>query len=58
VRQKGGRYLSTNRNGSGIGLSSVKTIAEKNGGTARFHHEGNEFFSEVVMNVTKNENCI
>ena len=49
VRQKGGRYLSTNRNGSGIGLSSVKTIAEKNGGTARFHHEGNEFFSEVVM---------
>ncbi|MBO6231249.1 MAG: sensor histidine kinase [Ruminiclostridium sp.] len=58
VRQKGGRYLSTNRNGSGIGLSSVKTIAEKNGGTARFHHEGNEFFSEVVMNVTKNENSI
>ena len=49
VRQKGGRYLSTHRNGSGIGLSSVKTIAEKNGGTARFHHEGNEFFSEVVM---------
>lgn len=58
VRQKGGCYLSTNRNGSGIGLSSVKAIAEKNGGTARFHHEGNEFFSEVVMNVTKNENSI
>lgn len=52
VKQKGDRYLSTHRNGSGIGLSSVATIAEKNGGTAHFHHDGNEFFSEVVMNVT------
>ena len=51
VKQKGDRYLSTHRNGSGIGLSSVAAIAEKNGGTAHFHHEGNEFFSEVVMNV-------
>ena len=52
LKQKGDRYISTHRNGSGIGLSSVTAIAEKNGGTAHFHHNGNEFFSEVVMNVS------
>ncbi len=51
VRKKGDCYLSTHSSGSGLGLSSVKTIAEKNGGTAQFHHEGNEFFSEVMMTV-------
>lgn len=55
VRQKDDRYLSTSRKGSGIGLSSVSNIAEQNGGTAHFYHKENEFFSEVMMKVSKNE---
>ncbi len=49
LRHKDGRYYSTNRKGSGIGLSSITSIAEKNGGTAQFHHENGEFFSDVIM---------
>ena len=49
LRQKEGRYYSTNRKGSGIGLSSITSVAEKNGGTAQFHHEEGEFFSDVIM---------
>ena len=49
LRHKDGRYYSTNRKGSGIGLSSITSVAEKNGGTAQFHHENGEFFSDVIM---------
>ncbi len=55
VRKKDDRYLSTNRKGSGIGLSSVTSVAEQNGGTAHFYHEGNEFFSEVMIKAAKAE---
>lgn len=58
VRQKDGRYLSTHRNGSGIGLSSVISIAENNGGTARFRHDENEFYSDVMMKVKKADQTV
>ena len=34
---------------SGIGLSSVKMLAEKYGGLAEFHEEGNEFYSNIML---------
>ncbi len=52
VRMSKGRYLSTCHSGNGIGLSSIASISEKNGGSARFYHEGNEFNADIAMKVT------
>ena len=49
VRRKNGVYLSTSRNGSGIGLASITATAEKYGGVAQFSHEGNQFFSNIAI---------
>ncbi|MBO4373485.1 MAG: GHKL domain-containing protein [Lachnospiraceae bacterium] len=49
VRMDGERYLSTHRGGSGIGLESIRTAAEKYGGNVSFRHEGKEFISGVVI---------
>ncbi|MBR0227274.1 MAG: GHKL domain-containing protein [Clostridia bacterium] len=49
VRRKNGVYLSTNRNGSGVGLASIAATAEKYGGVAQFYHEGKEFFSNIAI---------
>ena len=49
VRPLGSFYRSTRRQGNGIGLLSVAAIASNSGGTARFYHEGNEFFSDVML---------
>ncbi|MBO4762052.1 MAG: sensor histidine kinase [Lachnospiraceae bacterium] len=48
VRIEDGRYKTTH-GGSGIGLSSVTAVAQACGGTARFSHEGGEFFSDVIL---------
>lgn len=52
VKQADGRYLSTNRKGSGVGLSSVISTAEAYGGVARFSHKGTEFYSNVAIPLT------
>ena len=44
-----GQYLSTKKMGSGIGLSSIAFIAERYGGTARFHNDDKLFYSEVML---------
>lgn len=49
VRQRDGRYLSTRRGGDGIGLGSVRSIAERYGGFARFSHEDRAFYSDVMF---------
>lgn len=48
-RKKNDKYLSTTRSGSGIGLSSIQSIAERYGGTARFYNDEKTFYSEVVI---------
>ena len=45
----GEKYLSTRRGGSGIGLDSITSAAERYGGTASFRHNGEEFISGVVI---------
>lgn len=47
--QKNNRYLSTHKNGNGIGLTSIAVTAEKYGGSAEFSHAGTEFYSNVMM---------
>ena len=47
VRRKGSSYLSTREGGTGIGLTSITLTAQKYGGSARFHHEGCVFCTDV-----------
>ena len=49
VKMDGEKYLSTRRRGSGIGLDSITSAAERYGGTVSFRHEGEEFISGVVI---------
>lgn len=43
------RYLSTSREGSGIGLTSIESIAESYGGNAEFCHKDREFYINIVL---------
>ncbi len=49
TKESGGKFLSTKRNGSAIGLSSVCTIAEKYHGIAKFTVKNKEFISNVML---------
>lgn len=49
TKESGGKFLSTKRNGSAIGLSSVCTIAEKYHGIAEFTVKNKEFISNVML---------
>lgn len=53
ISKKGNRYLSTHKNGSGIGLTSIAVTAEKYGGSAEFSHAETEFYSNVMLPVHK-----
>ncbi len=44
-----GKYISSGKGGSGIGLESVKSFAARYRGAANFSHEGKEFYSEVML---------
>ena len=47
VRMRGGRYLTNLPGGTGLGLESIQATAEKYHGTARFHHEGKIFSTDI-----------
>ena len=49
VKLKEGQYVSTRRDEQGIGLKSIASIAEKYQGTASFKHDGDEFYTDVVL---------
>lgn len=51
VRQRDGRYLSTRRSSDGVGLVSIASTADKYGGSARFYHEKDAFYSDVMIPV-------
>lgn len=51
VRKRGGKYLSTKGHGSGMGLASAKSIAEKYNGQARFSNSDSEFFIDLMLRV-------
>lgn len=42
-------YLSTKRDGSGIGLASITAVAEKYRGATRVSHSSTEFFVDIVL---------
>ena len=49
VREKDGVFLSSKRKGEGIGIQSVRRIADKNGGYSRFFHENGTFHANVML---------
>lgn len=49
AKEKDGRFFSTKTEGSSIGLSSIRTIAEKYHGIAEFYVEDKEFISNIMM---------
>lgn len=51
VRMKDEQYLSTKRRGSGIGIHSIKIIAEKYHGIAKFYHSENEFYADIMLKI-------
>lgn len=53
VKIKNGQYISTKRNGNGIGIDSIKIIAEKYHGIAKFSHSSNEFYTDIAFCLPK-----
>ena len=53
--QKNGQYLSTGKKRSGVGLRSITSTVEQHGGIVNFHHEGTEFYSDIMIPLVKEE---
>ena len=51
VKKNDRKYLSTKKDGNGIGLLSISVTAEKYSGVANFYHSGMEFYSEIMLNL-------
>ena len=52
VRQnKQGRYLSTKKDGSGLGLPSVRSIVERYDGSISINHDGGMFRVSIMLNL-------
>ena len=49
VKMRRGNYLSTKRESSGIGLSSIRRIAQTYGGSAEFSNSDTEFYTNVII---------
>jgi len=49
AKEHGGVFYSKKRDGEGVGLSSVKAVAAKYGGAARFETKGRMFLSSVYL---------
>jgi len=56
--QVNGLYFSTRKKKSGVGLRSIATIVELHDGIANFHHEGNEFFTDIMIPLLSPEDAV
>lgn len=50
ISLRGGAYQSSKRNGSGLGLASIKNIAEQKEGTFHVSAEAGVFVAEILLN--------
>ena len=56
VRQdRNGRYLTTKKHGTGLGLSSVRSIVERYEGSLRISHEDHMFCVSIMLNLPMEE---
>jgi sensor histidine kinase YesM len=51
LNQNNNTYQSRKHNGEGIGISSVKAVARKYGGDAKFESKANVFQASVILRV-------
>lgn len=51
IRKAGDTFLSSKSERAGVGISSVQKLAEKYGGAAEFHFDGNQFHASVMLNM-------
>lgn len=49
IREKGGVFQSSKRKGDGVGIQSVRHIAEKSGGVSTFTHQDGLFCAKVML---------
>ena len=49
VHMEDDKFLSSKRDGYGIGIDSIRTVAQKSGGDADFHTEGQVFLSSIYV---------
>ena len=49
IREKGGVFLSSKRKGDGVGLQSVRHIAEKSGGVSTVTYQDGLFCAKVML---------
>ena len=49
VMEKGGVFRSSKRKGNGVGIQSVRRIAQKNGGGSTFAYDGSTFTAKVML---------
>lgn len=49
VKEKDGVFRSSKRKGNGVGIQSVRRIAEKTGGASAFTHQDGIFFAKVML---------
>jgi len=49
---KGDRFLSSRHEGYGLGTASVRTIAQRNNGSADFRYDQGMFYASVILNLS------
>ena len=49
IKEKEGVFRSSKRNGNGIGIQSVRHIAEKSGGASTFAFQNGTFTAKVML---------
>lgn len=49
IKEKNGVFQSSKRRGAGVGIQSVRRIAEKNGGYSRFSYKDGVFCANVML---------
>ncbi len=49
IHEKNGVFQSSKRRGGGVGVQSVRRIAEKNGGASAFTHQDGTFVAKVML---------
>lgn len=49
IKKEHDKYLSTKKDGSGIGIESIKTAVSKYGGISEFYHDQKTFYADIML---------
>ena len=53
IQEKNHIFQSSKRTGNGVGIQSVRHIAEKNGGDSSFTYENGVFTAKIMLRIQK-----